>query len=328
MPSLLYFSSTGGKIHAIVGIDQKNTSFEALTTLYDVCNDLYIYHSDSPAVTFHTKAYSIKDNSYYWSAIGSNNLTAGGLYDNVECCMISENNNSVEKLYEFLSNTEYLSCKLVNPELIDLLLKEDYIKTEKQILSEFRNNMRKVKKGIAIFGKDTRFIVKERSLEGNINDVDTEIEQKVDDSAFLIKFIPKAGNRSKQVHFTLEILHKYFNKEKGSSIKIQQIIDIYHSLDIENRHIILSEVNKNVKIEINGAESLNLNYPEPPHRPVLIFKKINDDFYEYMIILPGQEGYDILERHLNAIPWKSKSLQYTITNSDDLYEMWQDCPLL
>ena len=328
MPSLSNFSSTGGKIHAIIGIDQKNTSFEALKIMHEICDDLFIYHSSSPSITFHTKAYSIKDNSYYWSAIGSNNLTAGGLYDNIECCVIAENNSSVEELYNFLSSTEYLSCKRVDLDLIELLLKEGYIKTEKQILSEFRSSMRKVKKGIAIFGRDSRLLFKESPVRKNHDGIITEVEEEVNDSAFLIKYVPKAGNRSKQVHFTLDILRNYFKKDKGGSIKIQQVIDMYHSLEIENRHIILSDINKNVKIEINGAESLNHNYPDSPHRPILIFKRINEDFYEYMLILPGHEGYEILERHLDSIPWKSKSLQYEIVNSDDLYELWQDCPLL
>ena len=49
----LSFKENGGTIKAVVGIDQGNTSYEALISLLSVCNELYIYHSEDFMRTFY-----------------------------------------------------------------------------------------------------------------------------------------------------------------------------------------------------------------------------------------------------------------------------------
>lgn len=52
LPYMRQFKENGGTIKAVVGIDQGNTSYEALISLLSVCNELYIYlgrfHADIP----------------------------------------------------------------------------------------------------------------------------------------------------------------------------------------------------------------------------------------------------------------------------------------
>lgn len=91
-PSLLEFKSFGGEINCFVGIDQYNTTYEALNELFDLCDNLYIVHNQNPSHTYHHKIYMFDKNTSnpnkVWLAIGSNNLTAGGLFINYESCSV------------------------------------------------------------------------------------------------------------------------------------------------------------------------------------------------------------------------------------------------
>ena len=84
---LEYFRINGGKIRCVAGIDQKNSSIEGLTTLFELTDELFLYHSEVITQTFHPKIYLFeKENDKAIAFIGSNNLTEGGLFTNYEAC--------------------------------------------------------------------------------------------------------------------------------------------------------------------------------------------------------------------------------------------------
>ena len=82
------FRKKGGKIKAFIGIDLDGTSYEALINLFYLCDELYIIHSENSSITYHSKIYILRSykQNRNWFAIGSNNLTAGGLWTNYETC--------------------------------------------------------------------------------------------------------------------------------------------------------------------------------------------------------------------------------------------------
>lgn len=140
-PSLLTFKSNGGFIKAFIGIDQKNTSYEALEELYSICDELYVVHSENLSHTFHHKIYAFYSNYNAFVAIGSNNLTSGGLWTNYETSMLFNYDfNNIYHVGEFgkiltLSDTysfqDYpCSIKINNIDDINLLLNEQYILKE------------------------------------------------------------------------------------------------------------------------------------------------------------------------------------------------------
>ena len=348
LPYMKYFKNHGGTIKGIIGIDQYNTSFEAIESLYKICDELYIFHSESLTQTFHPKMYFFINNNYSWYSIGSNNMTAGGLFSNYElsCINISKTNAPPFKLLEqtFIqySDTTSSCCKLVNEELINRLLTNNYIKKEKSLaherIKEFKHS-KSIKKDEYLFGNITYKAPKIKS--GNIkqeyftptisdNNQDQDISNDYyDEQDYLIRHVPKAGVRSKQVHFTMDILKNYFRLNAGDSLQLQQLNDIYSPNYIENRTIVLSSSNKNVKIEINGAIILNKNYPTDENkRPILIFKRINPSFFEYMLVMDGNDGYDKLNVHLLSITFKGRSLPYEILSEENLLAIWDNCPLV
>ena len=73
------FKERGGRVSALVGIDQRNTTAEALYKLLQLCDELCVIHDTAFAQTYHPKVYLVSSPGRAWAAVGSNNLTRGGL---------------------------------------------------------------------------------------------------------------------------------------------------------------------------------------------------------------------------------------------------------
>ena len=86
--SILSMRKAGGRVEAYIGIDQKNTTAEALYKLLHICDGLYVVHDQAVAQTYHPKLYLLTGPEHMWAAVGSNNLTRGGLCTNYEACTV------------------------------------------------------------------------------------------------------------------------------------------------------------------------------------------------------------------------------------------------
>ena len=137
------FREIGGKVDAFIGIDAHGTSYEALCNLLPIIDNLYIIHDNNPAITFHSKVYYLTDQKTSdWIAIGSNNLTGGGLWTNHECATIVEENgikgavtndclSTFRKQIEmYKSGSSKLSLKINDITDLDILLDADLIRHE------------------------------------------------------------------------------------------------------------------------------------------------------------------------------------------------------
>ncbi|MBU9739468.1 phospholipase D family protein [Diplocloster agilis] len=141
-PALEQFKSAGGRIEAFIGVDAHGTSYEAVLNLFELCDELYIVHSESPSTTFHSKVYMLSnDIPEKWIAGGSNNLTGGGLWTNFESAtyfdVTQETENCVNELENLIiryKDPAYDCSKLITAkEDIDELLAEDYLRSEMRI---------------------------------------------------------------------------------------------------------------------------------------------------------------------------------------------------
>ena len=121
LPYMKEFKENGGAIKAVVGIDQSNTSYEALISLNKICDELYVYHTENLMRTFHVKAYYLGGADTNWLAVGSNNFTAGGLFSNYEAslCEFVDDQLSSSFLSMFSQYTYETSncCKRITSEL-------------------------------------------------------------------------------------------------------------------------------------------------------------------------------------------------------------------
>ena len=85
-PDIERFRTNGSSVHLYVGVDMEGTTYEALKNLLPLCDSLYVVHSEDHATTFHSKVFVFENDNEIWVAVGSNNLTASGLWTNFESC--------------------------------------------------------------------------------------------------------------------------------------------------------------------------------------------------------------------------------------------------
>lgn len=101
-----------------------------------------------PASTFHSKIYELTNDGDTWIAVGSNNLTGGGLWTNYESAVCFEDGRECEdcvrKVAELslkYSDAAYpCSRQITSRDDIEELLAEDYLRTEMRIQMETRRD--------------------------------------------------------------------------------------------------------------------------------------------------------------------------------------------
>mgnify|MGYP000123991500 CR=1 FL=1 len=141
-PSLEQFKAHGSKINVYVGIDLDGTSYEALVSLSKLADRLYVVHAESDQ-TFHSKIYNFTKEDSSIVAVGSNNLTAGGLWTNLESCSIvrlaldkesdCEVQHQIDLYMSDLVSMQGLSMEIRSQEDIEELLVAGYVLKEARI---------------------------------------------------------------------------------------------------------------------------------------------------------------------------------------------------
>ena len=349
-PSLQNFKSNGGKIKCVVGIDQKNTTFEALERLYAIADELYIFHSEIYSQTFHPKCYWLYSKDKLWFAVGSNNLTAGGLFSNYEMSYSDHLTGTdaanqltvLNNILDCYSDSNSACCRRVDLALINDLYQNGYIEKEfdqkKRLLKERTTSQNSQSK--SIFGKEVfkaPALPVVASAKGATNapkqtmiksTLPTAIAQSTGSNEYLIRHVPKAGGRSKQVHFTIDLLNNFFGLKQGDPIILQEVKANGTVSPIENHQVVFSQKNRNVKIEMSGAAILDTQYPADPNkRPVLIVKHISNNFFTYTLLLDGDAGYSPINLRLSALPL-GRSLANELIDESTMLSLWPTCPIV
>lgn len=164
------FRSNGGEVNAFIGIDLDGTSYEALLNLFSLCDNLYVIHSENFSTTYHSKIYLLENDTNAWCAIGSNNLTGGGLWTNFESCSMQSYNqpshknelNSIYEVIEKYTDSDYAcSTQITSIDDIDTLLEANYISKEvnqKMTTIKRRTDEKAKKKENRLFGSEKVFI--------------------------------------------------------------------------------------------------------------------------------------------------------------------------
>lgn len=344
LPYMQQFKSAGGEIEGVVGIDQCNTSYEALRVLSSVCDQLYVYHSEDWSHIFHVKAYCFEESSGKgWLAVGSNNFTAGGLFGNYEASIAAKIDGTMvqqfRELFQRYSDVNFSCCKVANQPFIELLLNQGYIYREadlaKQSIAQ-RNSDKSGKKHSALFGHESTAPVPRTN---SIAQIPSAVSSATGNMGltlplgpvgdYLIRHVPKAGGRSKQVHFTFGILNDYFHLSPGDQLMLQQVNGVGATSFIEHRQVVFSPRNQNVKVEVAGAAILDNCYPDDlTKRPVLVFRRVQPTLFEYVLLMDGDPGYDHLNGRLLSLNWRGNSLPFEIVDTKTMLGLWSGCPLL
>lgn len=348
--SLEKFRVTGGKVKAVVGIDQRNTSVQGLQLLQSLCDDIWVYHNECFGNTFHPKIYAFeKAGDKATVFVGSSNLTEGGLYTNYEINSSSEYDlkdpeqakaySDFRGMFDDYSNPSNLS-KQLTPELIETLNNSGYLSDERKIQKLLKAKSTVSHKQNPVFGTErvqVPYISKIPELpeaEEVVVEIETEAEkppEQVADHQILVRYIPRAGGRVSQVHFTRRIIERFFHLPLvgggQATLRLRQFQPNEEPEEIEERTLVYSEINANPKIELRGAKVLVDSYPTGGKVPIAVFEEVDPDFYDYMILLPNVDGYDELSRKLDSQPQEGRALRFWITDLVSLLKVWKSYPL-
>jgi len=143
--ALSQFVTRGGKVRIAVGVDFGGTTAEGLKALIDCVgakNDVWVYHNEGGS-TFHPKFYLFKrEDGHADIAIGSGNLTEGGIFTNYEAAAMLTLDPTVKGDSQIIDQAEGALKSWCDPSsgmarrvdlaLIEKLLDQGYIFTERQ----------------------------------------------------------------------------------------------------------------------------------------------------------------------------------------------------
>lgn len=126
-------------ITIITGVDQKGTSKEALEALIDLDVKAYVFYQPSITI-FHPKIYLFEGEKKSVLIIGSSNLTAQGLFSNIEASLLIKIDNGkgselitqLKEYYKGLFDLTEPNLKELNKKLIKGLVKAKVVPTEEE----------------------------------------------------------------------------------------------------------------------------------------------------------------------------------------------------
>jgi hypothetical protein len=130
------FKARGGSASVIVGIDEGGATAQGLQLALDLFDSVYVFH-EKGSRTFHPKAYLGYGSSTAEVLIGSNNVTAGGLFSNYEasllCCLDLQMQDD-RGLFDLVNSwfdtmlSDAPVCKTLTPELLETLISNPHYK--------------------------------------------------------------------------------------------------------------------------------------------------------------------------------------------------------
>ena len=289
----------GGSASIVAGIDAITTG-DALSEMArlgrDTGNRFTARAFRSDRWLFHPKVY-IFDRRDGTSAVvtGSNNITSGGLADNVE----------VYAVLDGLEHKEMISWNRLWKQISD---HDNIVSITDKLINELRKNeghQRTLRRKVQIEAAEGRLdISQERTI--------------------LVRYVPRAGDRTSQMHLTKEIAKQFFEMSSnlGGRIALHQVRPGEMLGSPEDRKLVYSNTNKNFKIEIGGLSGVEYDLE---HRPVVVIERIGPCTYRYVVLLFGNDGYNDLATTLDSLP-RSRSLPYWITDVDSLLGVWSEYP--
>jgi len=144
----------------------------------------------------------------------------------------------------------------------------------------------------------------------------------------LLAQVPGAGGRWAQVHFNAHVIEGYFrlNRLETERVYLTRVLADATRGEAEVRRCVFSAgSNRNYKIEVGAAR--HLGYPDDG-RPLLIFRERQLRTYDYMLLMPGEDGYGPALALSNRLPSPGRGFPRPVTNLAELAGAWPDCPLL
>lgn len=143
----------------------------------------------------------------------------------------------------------------------------------------------------------------------------------------LVAEVPRAGSRWHQIHFNLDVVREFFRVRPNSSQRVY-LMECYPdgtASEQEVRPCVYSDANKNAKIEV--AARPGESYPDTG-RPIGVFRELQARVFAYMLLLPGDAGYEQMLAMLVERPSLGRGVRRVIAHLRDIEGKWPTSPLL
>lgn len=143
---------------------------------------------------------------------------------------------------------------------------------------------------------------------------------------FLVAQVPAAGDRWHQIHFNREVIEQFFRVQPGSAQRVF-LVECRQDGSFgeqEVRPCVYSEANKNLKIEV--ASHQQASYPNAP--PIGIFRELQVRSFAYMVLMPGEPGYDAMFALTEKLPTIGRGFPRVITDRAKIRSVWAASPLV
>jgi HKD family nuclease len=127
-PFLQDFRARGGTTRLIVGIDEGGATRQGLTLARELFSTVHIFH-ERTARTFHPKIYLATSDISARLLVGSNNLTAGGLFYNYEAGLWCDLDLTLAEDAELAESVQTYIARLYDDESVCLDLTDELLTT-------------------------------------------------------------------------------------------------------------------------------------------------------------------------------------------------------
>ena len=302
---ILELMNRGGEIHLVVGLDAI-TNRPTLERLQELDNQ---HPNFTPRVfwnqyraLFHPKIsyFDLPDGGRIL-IVGSGNLTPGGLRTNFEAYTVITADQAED--IDLTSFTEFAHRHAAHIGPI-----EDHALERAEA-----NKMRPI-------GRSTR------SQPPSLTSVPSVPPPGF--GQILIAQVPKAGGRWAQLHLNAEVVQTFFKLRHDDSERayLTNVLLDGSRQSIEVRPCVFSQSNRNYRIEIGGAKGLQ--YPSDNRRPLIVFYERQLRTFDYLLLMPGDDGHSRLLELSNTLPSPGRGLPRVVTDIPTLSNAWPQCPLL
>ncbi|MBC3942008.1 phospholipase D family protein [Sphingomonas albertensis] len=301
----------GGPVELVIGIDAiTDTSaidaFKAAGMLYPNLAVAVFVHKKAGSI-FHPKVMCfVYPDGTGRALTGSGNLTQGGLKLNWEA--FSVQNLDVAAVSQLKSEWGTWKAGSAN----SLKPVDDH---EVAALANRNKLTRQKLKRIAEIAVEQ---------EDAVDEIVAEIKHQLGLNRMLIAEVPRNKNRLSQVGFDKSTYQGYFGVDidDGKTIYLHPVgkdgqvgaLEVSEAVSVKSQ---------NFRFEVRGVVG-----PYPNDRPILIFESVAEDTFNYLFIVPGDDGYSAIKDWLDAGHPKERVMRRIETTAPVLASVWPTCPIL
>ena len=240
--------------------------------------------------------------------IGSGNLTPGGLHQNFEAFSVVR--SRADETFDVTSWDRFLIEHDEDLRTID----ESALERAGKNVIRGRTNMRDVEPNVE---RTPVAASPSENAEPSVGGT----------GRFLVAQVPKAGERWHQIHFNRDVIEQFFCVRLGTAQRVF-LVECRHDgtlAEQEVRPCVYSEANKNPKIEI--ASHHGERYPDGKP-PIAIYRELQVRSFAYMLLMPGDRGYDEMFALTEDRPTVGRGVRRVIVGTLDIRHVWPESPLL